>query len=247
MKQALDEVTQRAKALREQIHEIEKAGVTDNNREEYVRLQRELTNVEKQGAQTRLELEKMDKIKLDNLKKQFKDVSDRLTNIGKKLSIGVTAPLVALGGLSFKAASDMVENVNKVNDVFHEAANTVHEFSNTTLLTYGVAKTTTLDLASYFGDMAISMGYSRKEAADMSTALVALAADLGSFKNISMEQTQTALSAIFTGNATAMKSLGVVMTEANLQQYALQQGIKTSLKDMDQMQKVALRMQYVFD
>ena len=95
--------------------------------------------------------------------------------------------------------------------------------------------------------MATSMGFSREEAAEMSKTLVALAGDLASFKNIGIEQAQTALNAIFTGETESLKSLGVVMTQTNLEAYALAQGYKTAYTEMDQAQQVAVRYQYVLD
>ena len=50
---------------------------------------------------------------------------------------------------------------------------------------------------------------------------------------------------IFTGESEALKDLGVVMTEANLEAYALAKGFNKSMKEMTQAEKVALRYQYV--
>ena len=141
----------------------------------------------------------------------------------------------------------MDEAVNKVDVVFGGAARTVHEFSDTTLTAYGIAKSTALDMAALFGDMATSMGFSQEEAAKMSTELVALAGNLASFKNVSLDQVETALKSIYTGETESLKNFGIVMTEANLQAYALSQGIETATSAMSQSEKVALRLQYVFD
>ena len=100
-------------------------------------------------------------------------------------------------------------------------------------------------MAALFGDMATSMGYSQDAAAQMSMALVNLAADLASFKNIGIDQASTALKSIFTGETESLKELGVVMTQANLEAYALAEGYTTAYTAMDQAQQVAVRYQYV--
>jgi hypothetical protein len=50
---------------------------------------------------------------------------------------------------------------------------------------------------------------------------------------------------VYTGETEALKSLGIVMTEANLKQYAMSKGIKKSITDMSQAEKVQLRYAYV--
>ena len=44
-----------------------------------------------------------------------------------------------------------------------------------------------------------------------------------------------------------IKRLGIVMTEVNLQEFALSQGIKKRIKDMNQVEKVQLRYNYILE
>ena len=81
----------------------------------------------------------------------------------------------------------------------------------------------------------------------MSQTLVGLAADMASFKNISIDRAQTALNAVYTGETESLKELGVVMTQANLEAYAMSKGIEKSYQDMTEAEKVTLRYQYVLD
>lgn len=176
---------------------------------------------------------------------ELKAAGRSLDSIGNKLTVGLTAPLAAAGAASVKYASDTEEAMNKVEVAFEYAAEGVKSWSDTTLTSYGLAKGTALDMAALFGDMATSMGYSRAEAAEMSKSLVGLAADLASFKNISIDEASTALKSIFTGETESLKNLGVVMTQTNLEAYAMAEGFESAYKDMDQAQQVAVRYQYV--
>ena len=142
-------------------------------------------------------------------------------------------PLAAAGVASVNFSSDMQEAVNKVEVAFGNAADSVKSWSSTTLNSIGLAQGTALDMAALFGDMATSMGYSQDAAAQMSMALVNLAADLASFKNIGIDQASTALKSIFTGETESLKELGVVMTQANLEAYALAEGYTTAYTAMD--------------
>ena len=246
--QAIGDAEKKAALLTERLRELESSGEYGDDTAEVIRqLKREITATENEAQRARDRLKEIDTLRMDQIKSTLSQVSSALDSVGKNLTLGVTAPLVAAGTASFKMASDMEEAINKVDVSFGDAAESVHAFSNETLTTYGIAKSTALDMAGYFGDMATSMGFSREQAAEMSKQLVGLAGDLASFKNISLSEAQTALAAIFTGETESLKQLGIVMTETNLEAYAMAQGIETSTQSMDQAQKTALRMQYVLD
>jgi multisubunit Na+/H+ antiporter MnhG subunit len=168
-----------------------------------------------------------------------------LQTAGRGLSTFVTLPLVAAGAAAVKFASDYEESVNKVNVAFGPASEGVKEFAKTSLESFGIAEGTALDLAATYGDMATALGLPVENAAAMSKSLVGLAGDLASFKNISIDIANTALTSIFTGETESLKKLGIVMTEANLQAFALSQGINKQVKDMSQAEKVGLRYNYV--
>lgn len=189
-----------------------------------------------------------------NMGESMKTAGDKIEKVGSKIkSIGntmtkyVTTPILAAGVASFKMASDLQENMNKTEVAFGDSADEVVKWSETTIDKFGLAQSTALEMASQFGDMATSMGFTTDEASGMSQTLVGLAADLASFKNIGTDQAMTALNAIFTGETESLKRLGVVMTEANVQAYAMSKGIKKSYKEMSQAEKVSLRYQYVLD
>ena len=168
-----------------------------------------------------------------------------MKNAGRNLSIGLTLPLAVAGGAAIKFASDFQEAMNKVDVAFGNSKQQVKDFAQTTLKQFGIAEGSALDMAALFGDMATSMGLTRPAAANMSTSLVGLAGDLASFKNIGIDQATTALAGVFTGETESLKKLGIVMTEANLQRFAQDQGISSNIKKMSQAEKVALRYQFI--
>jgi len=168
-----------------------------------------------------------------------------LQNTGRNLSTFVSLPLVAAGAAAVKFASDYNESLNKVDVAFGTSANSVKDFAKTSLESFGIAEGTALDMAATFGDMATALGLPVDKAGAMSKSLVGLAGDLASFKNISIDIANTALSGIFTGETESLKKLGIVMTEANLGAFALSQGINKQVKDMSQAEKVGLRYNYI--
>lgn len=243
---ALEQTEQKAEALRKALAALEAEG-RGQGTEQYEAIRRELSYVEVAAQKARKQLEELNNADLEKLIAAFGDAGERLNAMGGKLTAGVTLPLAAAGTAAYKYASDTEESLNKVEVAFGGASDAVKSWSETTLSSIGLARGTSLDMAALFGDMATSMGLSREEAAQMSMALVDLSGDLASFKNASIDQVQTALKSIFTGETESLKELGVVMTQANLQAYALAKGYQTAYTEMDQAQQVAVRYQYVLD
>lgn len=181
----------------------------------------------------------------ESLQKRMTNLGNRMKDIGKALSLRITAPLVAAGTAAVKFASDMTETLGKTEVTFGEEAEAVKRWSRTSITQMGLASQSALDSAALFGDMATGMGMSRKEAAKMAMELTQLGADLASFKNISNDVAKTALKSIFTGETESLKNLGVVMTEVNLQEFARSQGIRKSISRMKEQEKIMLRYRYV--
>lgn len=174
-------------------------------------------------------------------------LGNKITNVGKGLTVGVTLPVIAMSGAMVKLASDMEETINKVDVSFGKNADTVKEWAKTSITAIGLSKQSALDSAALYGDMATGMGLSQEKAADMAMTLTKLGADLSSFKNISNDVAQTALKSIFTGETESLKNLGVVMTQTNLEQFALSKGIRKRIKDMSEAEKIQLRYNYVLE
>lgn len=242
--QAITQTEAKAELLRQKLASMEELG-TEKTSAEYQRLEKQLVETEAAAEQAHKQLQSINQIRLDHLNKGLDEAARRLSTAGNALTAGLTVPLAAAGVASVNFSSDMQEAINKVEVAFGGAADSVKEWSSTTLNSIGLAQGTALDMAALFGDMATSMGYSQDAAAQMSMALVNLAADLASFKNIGIDQASTALKSIFTGETESLKELGVVMTQANLEAYALAEGYTTAYTAMDQAQQVAVRYQYV--
>ena len=185
------------------------------------------------------------RMSFDKMSDSIKKVGTRATQLGKSLFIKATLPISLLAAQFIKSASDFEESINKVNVVFGDFSKSVIEFSKTTGKNFGIDRGRALDMAALFGDMWVSMGLSTEQAKDMSMSLVGLAGDVASFKNLEVEQAQTALTGIYTSETESLKKLGVVMTQANLQQFAMSRGIRKKISDMKQDQQVMLRYNFV--
>lgn len=192
-------------------------------------------------------------INKEGFEKGLKSLSDMVGDIKpklKNLAMAVTAvfsvkKLVDFGRQSIETASDLAEVQNVVDTAFGESKQKMEDFADTAVKTYGISKLTAKQTGSNFMAMAAGMGLANDSASDMAMALTGLSADMASFYNVGQDVASTALKSIFTGETETLKQFGIVMTDANLQAYALSKGITKSTVDMSQAEKVQLRYNYV--
>ena len=188
---------------------------------------------------------------LTKIEKSFK-------RLGKFAAFGLgIRALGNLGKAALDAASDLQEVQNVVDVSFRElddAGNVVSDmtykiesFSQTCIEKFGMSEFAAKQTAGSFMAMGKSMGLSMEEASDMAVTLTGLTGDFSSFYNISQDYARVAMSAVYTGETETLKRYGIVLTEANLQQYAQSKGIETTVKKMDARDKAILRYMYIMD
>ena len=199
------------------------------------------------------------KKELDSLKTQLskteKTVTKTTGGIKKALSSltkGFTATaivygLIKVGKQAVQTASDLQEVQNVVEVSFGSMSAEVDKFAENALKQFGLSKLSAKQFASTFMAMSNGMGIAAEAGKNMSLNLTALAGDLASFRNVEQDVAFTALKSVFTGETETLKNFGIVMTEANLEAYALSQGITKSYNAMSQAEKVALRYSFVLN
>ena len=129
--------------------------------------------------------------------------------------------LVKLGKEALEYASNIEEVQNVVDVSFGNMANEINEFAKTSAASFGLSELAAKKTASTFMAMSNGMGIARDAGKLMSMQLTALSGDMASFYNVSQDVANTALNSIFTGETESLKKFGIVLTEANLKEYAL--------------------------
>ena len=142
-------------------------------------------------------------------------------------------------------ASDLQEVQNVVDVSFGSMSHKMEEFADKSIEMYGISKLTAKQTGSTYMAMAKGMSIADDAASDMAISLTGLSADMASFYNKSQDITATALDSVFTGETETLKQFGIVMTEANLQQFAYTQGINKKVSALSQAEKVMLRYNFV--
>ncbi|HHD2743821.1 TPA: hypothetical protein ACOTGW_002738 [Clostridium perfringens] len=195
--------------------------------------------INKKGNEAEKTLGKVGK-KTETFGSKLLKLNEKVGSVAVKGSAMVTAPLAAIGIASFKAASDINESLSKAEVVFGNNAKSVEEWSKTATTAFGASQNEALEMVSKYGAMGKAMGLSDQQVKDYSMSLTQCAGDLASFNNISIDMANTALTGVFTGETESLKGLGIVMTQTNLEAYALASGFKKVDKNSTEVKKVSL-------
>ena len=242
LSQKIKETNDKVALLKDTLKKVD-SGEIEMSAEDTRNLRRELIEAESKAKHFEAELRKIGNANLKALSEQLKNIGDKMTSAGKAMTTKVTAPIVAGYTVAAKYASDYEENLNKLDVAFGSNSQAVKDWANNARTEFGLSKVQATDAASAFGALGKGIGLTEGEAANMSTTLAGLSADLGSYFNVGVAESSKALEGIFTGESEALKKFGVVMTDTNLQKFAEDQGLVW--KELDQTEKTMLRYQYV--
>lgn len=139
--------------------------------------------------------------------------------------------------VAIEAASNMAETQSKVNIVFGTSADTVTEFGETSAEALGMSEESALAAAATYGNLFRAMEIGEKTSAEMSTTLVTLAGDLASFNNMDPEVVLDKLRAGLSGEVEPLRSLGVNLNQALIEEKALELGLWDGVDALDAAQK----------
>lgn len=146
---------------------------------------------------------------------------------------------------SIEAASDLQEVQNVVNTTFGDSAGTINQWAQDAKRSYGIGETAAKQYNGTMGAMLKTIGITGDEMVNMSTTLTGLAGDMASFYNLDHEETFTKIRSGISGETEPLKQLGINMSVANLEAFALARGIKESYDQMSEAEKVQLRYEYL--
>jgi hypothetical protein len=189
----------------------------------------------------------------------YKTTINEVTNVTNNYNktctnlISTLAKLVSAGAIvkfskqCIEAASNLQEVANVVDVTFGRNANKINDWAKSQAASFGLSETAAKRYAGTYGTMAKQFNMTSDQAATMAIELTKLTGDLASFYNIEDKVAATKLKAIFTGETEGLKELGVVMTETQLNSYAMTKGLGKTTKEMTEQEKVLLRYQYTME
>ena len=194
-----------------------------------------------------------------NFKKQMSGISKTaqtqtymLSSMFKKVGKVAAAAFSVKAVVNFSKeclnlGSDLAEVQNVVDSTFVSMSASVNQWAKDAMTSYGLSEKVAKDYVGQLGAMSKAFGNSEEAAYNQATSLAGLVGDVASFYNLSTDEAFTKLKAVYTGETEALKSLGVVMTQAALDEFAMAQGMGKTTAEMSEQEKVALRLAFVQD
>lgn len=156
------------------------------------------------------------------------------------ITAGVRSAMGAVGGL-VQQASDLNEQLSRSEVVFDGAAGRVQDFARTTAQSLGISRVQALEAAGSFGTLFRGVGLAEDAAADMSTGLVTLAADLASFNNLDPTEALDKLRSGLVGEAEPLRAVGVLLNEEAVKLKAVELGLGGANGQLTEAAKVQAR------
>ena len=186
----------------------------------------------------------------DAAKKSTDNIGNQFSGMLKKLVAGFSAvkigkALLDIGKDAIAAASDLEEVQNVVDVTFGQGASKIESWAKAAGSQFGLTETQAKRFTSTLGAMMKSAGLSGNTIVDMSTDLAGLTADMASFYNLDFDTAFQKIRSGISGETEPLKQLGINMSVANLNAFALQQGLSKTFDQMNQGEQTMLRYQYL--
>lgn len=134
---------------------------------------------------------------------------------------------------------------NVVDVTFGQGASKINTWAKTTASAFGISELSAKQYSGTMGAMLKSMGLTTDASLNMSQKITELAGDLASFYNLDVDDAFTKIRSGISGETEPLKQLGINMSVANLEAYAMSKGITTAYQKMSQADQALLRYNYL--
>lgn len=140
-----------------------------------------------------------------------------------------------------KSANDYIENVNLFQVSMGEFYDEAFAYAQLVGDRLGIDPSEWMRNQGVFMSMANGFGLAREQAYALSEGLTELSYDLSSLYNEDVEQSALRLQSALSGEIEPIRRLGISISQATLQEYALTHGIEESVTAMTEQEKALLR------
>lgn len=142
-------------------------------------------------------------------------------------------------------ASALTEVQNVVDVTFGDDADKIYRWSEAASTAFGMSELQAQQFTGTLGAMLKSMGVTDDAIVEMSTDMTGLAGDLASFYNLDIETAFEKIRSGISGETEPLKQLGINMSVANLNAYALAEGIGKTYEAMTAAEQATFRYNYL--
>lgn len=200
----------------------------------------------------------------DRLSPAFKRMGNEADKFGRRASssigmvsksmslLGGVLPVfgVAALGMYINKAVDLASSLTEVQNVVDttfgpEGAKQINAWSKSAIKNFGLSELQAKQFTGFLGAMMKSSGLAGKDIVRMSQDMAGLAGDFASFYDLPIEEAFDKIRAGISGETEPLKRIGINMSVANMQAFALSRGIRKSWSAMTQAEQTMLRYNYL--
>jgi hypothetical protein len=178
-------------------------------------------------------------------------MSGKMSELGRTAKFAVagaaTAAFVGFAKDSARAASDLNESVNAVNQVFEDASDKVLKFGEIAAQVSGLSSSEFNSLAVNTGALLTNMGFSFDEAGDEAIRLTTRAADMASVFNTDVSQALNAINSGLRGETEPLRKFGVSLSDAAIRAKAVELGLADTTAEVDANGKAVAALELIYE
>lgn len=158
--------------------------------------------------------------------RRLENFSRNATRIGQTLTTRLTAPITLAAGAAARLAIQAEETNSAFLTSFRGIEDAADSAAQNLQDNFGLSRLESERLLQSTGDLLRGFGATQAEALGLSTEVQELAVDLASFRNIQggAQRASDALTAALLGETDQLRSLGIVIRQADVDQRILEQG-----------------------
>lgn len=170
-----------------------------------------------------------------------RDMAAGFQQIGQRMTLGITAPMIALGAYTVNAASDLQELQSAFDYTFGASATTMNAWAESTGNAMGRATSEMKAGALAMGQLFKQAAPTEEAAARLSQRFTALAQDAASFYNTSFDEAIGKIRSGLSGESEPLRDFGVFLTEAAVKAKALELGMIKVGEELTEQGKIMAR------
>lgn len=170
-----------------------------------------------------------------------RDMAAGFQQIGQRMTLGITAPMIALGAYTVNAASDLQELQSAFDYTFGASAATMNAWAESTGNAMGRATSEMKAGALAMGQLFKQAAPTEEAAARLSQRFAALAQDAASFYNTSFDEAIGKIRSGLSGESEPLRDFGVFLTEAAVKAKALELGMIQVGEELTEQGKIMAR------
>lgn len=151
--------------------------------------------------------------------KAFDDLrskGDTIANVGKKLSLFVTAPILALAAAATLAANEQSDNLEVLRDTFSSIGDEAELTSRRISSSFGLSIASGAKLLASTGSILKNFSLTENQVLDTSYGIVELGTNLAAFRKVDTAETIAAITEAIAGRTMGLKKLGIVIDQTEI-------------------------------